>query len=148
MVFSSITFIYYFLPAVLLIYYLVPEKYKNLFFLLASLFFYTWGEPQYIFLIVISIIGNFLVGILFKNKKINKKHILIFACIFNIGVLGIFKYTGFFINTINGVFKTSITVPNIRLPLGISFFTFQALSYVIDVYREENPFSQSPCTYS
>ena len=139
MVFSSVTFIYYFLPVVLLMYYLVPDKYKNLFFLLASLFFYTWGEFKYILLIIISIIANYFFGILFKNKKITKKYILIFACIFNIGLLGIFKYASFFINTINNVFNMNIIIPNIRLPLGISFFTFQALSYIIDVYRGEVP---------
>ena len=139
MVFSSITFIYYFLPIVLLIYYLVPNKIKNIFFLLASLFFYTWGELEYILLIIVSIVVNYFFGILFKNEKIHKKWILILACIFNIGILGIFKYTGFFINTINILFKTNIPIPNIRLPLGISFFTFQALSYIIDVYREDVP---------
>ncbi len=139
MVFSSITFIYYFLPIVILIYYLIPDKYKNLFFLLASLFFYTWGEIKYILLIIISIIANYIFGVLLENKKIKKRSIMIFASIFNIGLLGVFKYTGFFLNTINNIFNISIPVPNIRLPLGISFFTFQALSYVIDVYREEVP---------
>ena len=139
MVFSSITFIYYFLPVVLLIYYLVPEKYKNIFFLLASLFFYTWGELRYILLIVISIVANYLFGILFNNKNINRKYILISASVFNMGLLGIFKYTGFFLNTVNNILNTNIPIPNIRLPLGISFFTFQALSYIIDVYREDVP---------
>lgn len=139
MVFSSITFIYYFLPLVLLVYYISPDKYKNLFFLLASLLFYTWGEIRYIFLIVISIIINYYLGILLAKDSVKKKHILILASIFNIGALGIFKYTGFFISIINRMFNSNILAPNIRLPLGISFFTFQALSYVIDVYREEVP---------
>lgn len=139
MVFSSITFIYYFLPIVILIYYLTPDKYKNLFFLLASLFFYTWGEIKYILLIIISIIANYIFGVLLENKKVKKKNIMIFASIFNIGLLGVFKYTGFFLNTINNIFNISVPIPNIRLPLGISFFTFQALSYVVDVYREEVP---------
>lgn len=139
MVFSSITFIYYFLPIVILIYYILPFKYKNIFFLLSSLFFYSWGEFKYILLILASITANYIFGLLLQNERIPKKNILVLSVIFNIGVLGIFKYSIFFIETINSIFSSSIAIPNIRLPLGISFFTFQALSYVIDVYREEVP---------
>ncbi len=139
MVFSSITFIFYFLPIILLLYYIIPNKYKNLLFLLGSLVFYSWGEIRYIPLIIVSIVGNYYFGLLFENKKIKKKNVMILACVFNIGILGIFKYTIFFLGIINSIFSFSIPIPNIRLPLGISFFTFQALSYVIDVYRGQVP---------
>lgn len=139
MVFSSITFIYYFFPIVVLIYYILPFKYKNFFFLLSSLFFYSWGEFKYILLIITSVTANYIFGLLLDNEKIMRKKVLIVAVIFNIGSLGIFKYSVFFIETINNLLSSSIPIPNIRLPLGISFFTFQALSYIIDVYRKEVP---------
>lgn len=139
MVFSSISFIYYFFPIVILIYYLLPFKYKNTFFLLSSLLFYSWGEFKYIFLIVISITANYIFGLLLDNERIMRKKVLILAIVFNIGTLGIFKYFVFFIETINNLFGSSFSTPNIRLPLGISFFTFQALSYIIDLYRKEVP---------
>lgn len=139
MVFSSITFIYYFFPTVVLIYYLLPFKYKNIFFLIASLFFYSWGEFRYILLIIASISVNYIFGLLLENEKLLREKTLMFAVVFNIGILGIFKYSIFFIETINSILSSSIRIPNIRLPLGISFFTFQALSYIIDVYRKEVP---------
>ena len=132
MVFSSITFIYYFLPIVVLIYYILPFKYKNFFFLFASLFFYSWGEFRYILLIITSITANYIFGLLLDNEKIMRRKVLVLAIVFNIGTLGVFKYSVFFLETINNIFSSSIPIPDIRLPLGISFFTFQALSYIID----------------
>lgn len=139
MVFSSITFIYYFLPIVVLIYYILPFKYKNFFFLFTSLFFYSWGEFKYILLIITSITTNYIFGLLLDNEKIMRKKVVVLAIVFNIGTLGVFKYSVFFLETINNIFSSSIPIPDIRLPLGISFFTFQVLSYIIDVYRKEVP---------
>lgn len=134
MIFSSIIFLFYFLPIILLIYYIAPTKYKNFIFLIASLFFYSWGEPLYIFLLLISLIINYSLCKNFDKVKY-KKFLFILSILLNILILGIFKYTNFIIDTINQIFNFNIVVKNIPLPLGISFFTFQALSYVIDVYR-------------
>jgi alginate O-acetyltransferase complex protein AlgI len=132
------------------LYYISKDKYKNYILLVASLFFYAWGEPTYIVIMLISIIFNFLFGKKVSNKEENKsrKKWLLTSVLFNIGMLGIFKYTGFFVENINSIFSTNIVNPAISLPLGISFFTFQAMSYVIDVYRgdakvQENVFNMA-----
>ena len=137
MVFSSISFIYYFLPIVLLIYFILPNKYKNLVLLISSLFFYFYGENTYIWVLLLSCFINYLSGILLDKvkKKNNKKIILIITIIIDLGLLCYFKYTNFFIQNINHIFKSNIDLLHIVLPLGISFFTFQTLSYVIDVYN-------------
>ncbi len=141
MVFSSITFLLYFLPVVFIVYYLLAfsRKLQNLWLLVGSLFFYAWGEPIYVVIMLGSIIVNWLLGLAIHRSGDNKrlrKVFMIVACIANLGVLGIFKYTGFFIEIINSMFGEQVLQdPEIRLPIGISFFTFQALSYVIDVYR-------------
>lgn len=136
MVFSSLVFLFLFLPIIIFLYYISKDKYKNYLLLAASLFFYAWGEPIYIVIMLISIIFNFLFGKKVSNKedKLRKRWILT-SILFNIGMLVVFKYTGFFIENINSIFTTNIANPGIALPLGISFFTFQAMSYVIDVYR-------------
>ncbi|RGX05202.1 MBOAT family O-acyltransferase, partial [Paraclostridium sordellii] len=115
------------------------DKYKNYLILTASLFFYAWGEPIYIVIMLLSIAVNFIFGkkVCKDNIQSNRKIWLVMSIVFNISMLGIFKYTGFFIENINRVFKNNITDPGIALPLGISFFTFQAMSYVIDVYRDD-----------
>ncbi len=110
-------------------------KLKNYLLLLASLFFYAYGEPSYIFLMLISTLLNYILALLIAKNK--KKLFLILAVIINLGFLGVFKYTGFLLTTINGVLNIALPVPDISLPIGISFFTFQVLSYVIDVYRED-----------
>lgn len=138
MIFSSPLFLFLFLP-ILLGGYLVAGRWKNLWLLTASLFFYSWGEPKYILLMVISVIFNYFSGILLERIEKYRKLIVVISCIFNIGLLGIFKYANFFIENINLLFHSSVTVPNIALPIGISFYTFQILSYVIDVYRKEVP---------
>ena len=136
MVFSSAIFLWLFLPITLLVYYLAPGRLKNLFLLLASLTFYSWGEPKYIFLMMISIVINYFLGLIidkFNNQL--KCCIFVVAILFNIGILMFFKYGAFLIENVNLVFGIELSVPQIALPIGISFYTFQALSYIIDLYR-------------
>ncbi|WP_315168062.1 MBOAT family O-acyltransferase [Metaclostridioides mangenotii] len=138
MIFSSLIFLFSFLPIVFILYYLVSDKLKNFVLLLASLFFYAWGEPKYIFLMLGSIAANYIFGLkVSSNNKKEKKLWLIISVIFNISLLVIFKYTNFFVDNINTLFNANISIPTIALPLGISFFTFQTMSYVIDVYRKD-----------
>ncbi len=145
MVFTSVIFIFIFLPGIITAYFLFPEKYRNMLLLLASLFFYAWGEPKYILVMISSILINFYFGYKvhenFEHKK-KKKLFLVLGILCNLSMLGFFKYGNFFINNINYIFTTlnihePINIGKIHLPIGISFFTFQGLSYVIDVYRKE-----------
>ena len=137
MVFSSTVFLFCFLPAVLLIYYIVPFRAKNISLLIFSLLFYWWNKPSYIFLILLSITINYLGGILLS--RIGKKRIrrITLICILtaNIGLLIIFKYTDFIITTVNQITHGNIALTGIILPVGISFYTFQGMSYIIDIYR-------------
>lgn len=139
MVFSSLVFLFVFLPIVLVLYYLSGKKYRNYLLLLASLFFYAWGEPTYVVIMLVSIGANYLCGLLVDEKRADKVRVtgVVISVIFNICMLGVFKYSGFFVKNINAAFNTSLPVPEIALPLGISFFTFQAMSYVVDVYRKD-----------
>ncbi|SCJ39633.1 D-alanyl-lipoteichoic acid biosynthesis protein DltB [uncultured Clostridium sp.] len=138
MLFSSITFLFYFLPIVLIGYFITPKKFRNYILLLASIVFYAWGGLLYLPLLLISIIMNYLFGLFIaKNNNKSKKFILILSIILNLLFLGIFKYSNFIISNINNIFSTSINTLNITLPIGISFYTFQAMSYVIDVYRND-----------
>lgn len=138
MVFSNLVFLYVFLPIVLLVYFIVPRGLKNTILLIASLFFYSWGEPSYVVLMILSIVINYIIGLLVANAKTDsrKKTWLWFAVFVNLGILGYYKYANFLVENINQLFHTSIVLEPIPLPIGISFFTFQALSYVIDVYRK------------
>lgn len=138
MLFSSITFIYYFLPILLLIYFIVPSKFKNFVLLLFSLIFYFLGEPKYIVVLILSCVLNYIFSKLIAKGKF-RKLLLILAIIYNVGQLLIFKYTDFFITNINNIFNLDIALKYIVMPIGISFFTFQALGYVIDVYNEKHP---------
>ncbi len=141
MLFSSITFLYYFLPTVILLYFLVPKKIKNSVLLLSSLFFYGWGEPRYLFLMMGTILAGYLFGILiekFQGKALSKLFLTLSAILF-LGALGYFKYADFFIANFNKVTNLSISFLKLALPIGISFYTFQILSYVIDVYRGDAP---------
>ncbi len=134
MVFSSLVFLCIFFPVIFCLHSIVPSiRVRNILLILASLFFYAFGEPVYVILMVISAFLNYLCAALMG--KTNRKAVLIAAVVINIGILCAFKYTGFFITTINSVLHLNINVPQITLPIGISFFTFQALSYLIDVYR-------------
>ncbi len=136
MVFSSLVFLCIFFPIIFCLHSAIPSiKVKNVLLIIASLVFYAFGEPVYVILMVISAFLNYLCAILME--KINRKAVLITAVVVNIGILSVFKYTGFFITTLNSILHCNINVPQITLPIGISFFTFQALSYVIDVYREQ-----------
>lgn len=137
MVFSSITFLYYFLPILLIVYLIVPNKVKNLVLLIFSLIFYFYGEPRYIFILLLSCFINYISGILIDKYSKHGKKILIITIIYNVGQLLYFKYTDFFIQNINNIFNSNIDYLRIAMPIGISFFTFQTLSYVIDVYKKE-----------
>ena len=137
MLFSSIPFLYYFLPSVLILYFLAPQKLKNTVLLISSLVFYGWGEPKYVIMMVASIIIGFVSGLLIEatNEKSKKKLILTINIIINLGFLGFFKYSNFFIENFNSVTGLSLNLLNVALPIGISFYTFQILSYAVDVYR-------------
>lgn len=141
MLFSSTTFLYLFLPLVLFFYFVVFKKsrlFQNIFLLIASLIFYAWGEPKFVFIMILSIVVNWLTGLIISKThqcKTISKLLIIFNIVFNIGLLFIFKYLAFTGNIINKVFQLNLSIPTILLPIGISFFTFQAISYVVDVYR-------------
>ena len=137
MVFSSITFLYYFLPILLIIYLIVPNKIKNIVLLIFSLLFYFYGEPRYILILLLSCFINYISGRLIDKYNKHAKKILIATIIYNVGQLLYFKYTDFFIQNINNIFNSNIDYLRIVMPIGISFFTFQTLSYVIDVYKKE-----------
>ena len=135
MLFSSISFLYYFLPCVLAVYLLVPRQFKNIVLFIASLFFYAWGEPKMVFLMLVTILVGYVLGILTEKDPKHKKGYLALAVLFSLGTLGYFKYADFFIGNINAATGLSIPLLKIALPIGISFYTFQILSYNIDVYR-------------
>lgn len=138
MVFSSLLFIYFFLPIFLICYFVIKNrKYRNLVLLLFSLIFYAYGEPIYSFLMIFSILVNYFLAILID--KYNSKKLFILDVIFNLGLLGIFKYFNFFVDNLNNIFNLNVNFINIALPIGISFYTFQILTYVIDVYKKEVP---------
>lgn len=144
MLFSSSIFVFGFLPICLLFYYIIPKsrrKIRNLFLFIVSLGFYAWGEPVFVLIMIMSILANYIFGLLvdkYNDNKIISKRIIIVMLILNLGVLCIFKYSGFVVENLNSMFNLNIGNPNISLPIGISFFTFQAISYVIDVYRRRD----------
>lgn len=135
MVFSSITFLFYFLPIVLLIYYLVPKKYKNIVLLIASLIFYFYGEPKYTLLMIFSIISTYIFGILINKYKKYSKLFLGISITISIVSLVYFKYINFIIKNINLWITNKIDFIHVALPIGISFYTFQIISYLVDVYK-------------
>lgn len=140
MVFSSIPFLFFFLPVFFILYYIVPFRMKNYILLFFSLVFYAWGEPVYILLMVLSSVIDYSIGRLMErcDRAAWKRTCLLCASIFaNLSILGFFKYADFFIETINAAAHTSIPTLNLPLPIGISFFTFQTMSYSIDLYRRE-----------
>ena len=142
MVFSSIVFIFYFLPVVLLVYYLVPDKAKNVVLLIASLVFYAWGAPDFFPIFIASMICNFLITNKMHNTEAPKakKGWLAVSMVLNIGLLAYFKYMNFFVDNVNALLQltnhAAIQFTRVALPVGISFFTFQSISYTIDVYRK------------
>lgn len=137
MLFSSMTFLYYFLPAVLIVYFMAPEKHKNFVLLLASLLFYGWGEPVFVVLMLLSIAVQYALGLLIeaRRKTGRAKPWLAVSVCFSLGLLGYFKYADFFIANLNAATGLSLPLLRVALPIGISFYTFQILSYTIDVYR-------------
>ncbi len=141
MLFSSIPFLYYFLPSVLILYFIAPKKLKNTVLMLSSLVFYGWGEPKYVVLMIASIVIGYFSGILieaFSEKKLSKVFLGISVAV-NLVFLAYFKYADFFIENFNAVTGLSVSLLRIALPIGISFYTFQILSYTIDVYRKDVP---------
>lgn len=150
MVFSSLLFAFFFLPIVIMLYFLAKEQYRNYILLAASMLFYAYGERKFVFILLVSILFNYGVAFLiYKTRKKSEffaRPLLILDIIFNLGILFFYKYLNFSISVLNRVGQTNIPLQNIVLPIGISFFTFQALSYVIDVYRQtvsvqKNPFN-------
>ena len=150
MVFSSVTFLFFFLPLVLAIYLVLPLRGRNVFLMLASLLFYTWGEAEYVGIMVVSIASNYVCGRLLGRTSSPKKkrRVLIGAVAINLGLLGAFKYANFLADNLNHLLATAgigtLDIPQVHLPIGISFFTFQALSYVIDVYRGQSEVQRNP----
>ena len=141
MVFSSLTFLQCFLPLCLLAYFLVPQKWRNGILFLFSLLFYAWGEPVYVVLMLFSTVLDYTCGQMVerhRGQRGAKIALLVSLCV-NLGLLGVFKYSDFLIGTVNSLFGTALPQPNLPLPIGISFYTFQTMSYTIDVYRQDAP---------
>ncbi len=145
MVFSSITFLFYFLPLVLLSYYIVPYKFKNIVLLFFSLIFYAWGEPVYIFIMIFSCIVDYTHALIIDKYRntYKAKLALISSIVVNLSLLGFFKYSNFFISIVNDTTNSNIPFLDIALPIGISFYTFQTMSYTIDVYKNEAPIQRN-----
>ena len=146
MVFSSLVFLFAYLPLTLLIYYVTPRKWRNLFLFFINLVFYGWGEPLLVTLMLINIVINYIGGWLvdrYRSDEKKKKLFLIITCALDIGILAVFKYTGMVTETLNNLPFMNIPDLKISLPIGISFYSFQTMSYVIDVYRDDAPPSRS-----
>ena len=140
MVFSSFTFLFVFLPLVLFTYFIAKKrKYRNIVLLIFSLIFYAWGEPIYVILMILSIVVNYFMALAIEKFPKNKKILMIIDIMFNLGIIGFFKYGNFIVQNINLVFNSNIPEITLGLPIGISFYTFQILSYVIDVYKKTVP---------
>ncbi len=138
MVFSESVFMFMFLPVTLLIYYSVPFRFKNAVLFFSGLLFYSWGEPIYVLIMILSTLIDYLAGRTmsrFDDKQNIRKFALIVSVVMNLSLLGVFKYSGFFIESLNSAFGLSLYNPHLPLPIGISFFTFQSMSYTIDLYR-------------
>jgi len=149
MLFSSIPFLYYFLPAVLIVYFAVPRNLKNAVLLLFSLVFYGWGEPTLLALMIFTIAMFFFCGLMIERARDQKgkKFWLVVSVVISLTLLGIFKYADFFIDSFNAVTGLSIPLLRLALPVGISFYTFQSLSYTIDVYRGKVPAQRNPISF-
>ncbi len=146
MVFSSLVFLFAYLPFTLLAYYLVPRQGRNIFLFIVNLIFYGWGEPMLVFLMVFNIFFNYIGGWLVDKYRYDakkKKLFLVLTCVLDIGILCVFKYTGMICETLNMLPFLNIPELQISLPIGISFYTFQTMSYVIDVYRDDAPVSKN-----
>ena len=139
MVFSSLSFLFLFFPVTFLLHTVVPNwKFRNALLIITSLVFYAWGEPLYVLLLLFSVVVNWALALAVVGREKGRKALAAVAVVWNIGLLVVFKYSGFLVQTVNGLLGMDWAVPGIRLPIGISFFTFQALSYVIDVYWDRD----------
>ena len=149
MIFSSIPFLYYFLPAVMAVYFLVPQRFRNAVLLLFSLFFYGWGEPRLLGLMVFTIVLFYICGLAIgrATTQKGKKAWLLVSVVVSLGLLGLFKYADFFIGSINAVTGLGLPLLRLALPVGISFYTFQCLSYTVDVYRGNVPVQKNPVSF-
>ena len=139
MLFSSMTFLFLFLPLVLAAYYVVNPKWRNLVLLFASIFFYAWGEPRYVLILFLTIICNYLGALLIDKYRSKSKLYLFLTICCDLGILIYFKYTNFIIENINMLFRSNVDFIKVIMPIGISFYTFQAISYLVDVYRKDCP---------
>ena len=150
MVFSSLTFLFAFLPITMILYYIVPDKAKNVIILISGLVFYAWGEPIYVLVMIASTAIDYTAGrLIHANDGKPKVRLLclIVSLVMNLGLLGVFKYLGFIIESLNAGFGLSIPNPNLPLPIGISFFTFQSMSYTIDLYRRQIKVQKNPVSF-
>ena len=150
MVFSSLSFLTLFLPLTILLYFAVPRRFRNLLLFLASLIFYAWGEPVYIVLMLFSAVVDYSHGLLmekFDGRPGVRRALLISSVAINLSLLGFFKYAGLVVSTLNAALSLSIPVPSVALPVGISFYTFQTMSYSIDVYRRNCPAQRDPIAF-
>ena len=151
MVFSSLLFLFLYLPIVLILYYICPRKWRNLLLFVVNLVFYGWGEPVYVTLMIFSTIVDYTCGwFINKYRETNKKKAKIFLCasvIINLSLLGFFKYAGFLADTLSYLPFLNIPSLKIPLPIGISFYTFQTMSYSIDVYRGDAPVQKNIITF-
>ena len=149
MLFSSIPFLYYFLPVVLTVYFLVPRKLKNSVLLLSSLVFYGWGEPKLLFLMIATISLFYFCGLAIERAEAGtgKKFWLTVSVVISLGLLGLFKYADFFLSSFAAVTGLPVPLLHLTLPVGISFYTFQCLSYTIDVYRGNVPAQKDPVAF-
>lgn len=149
MVFSSVDFLYFFLPITLIVYYIAVKignvTVQNGILVIASFLFYAYGEPVYVLLMVVSICCNYAFGFGIQGHQSINKLLFVVGIIFNLGLLGIFKYSGFIISNINILMDTDFKVRNVPLPIGISFYTFQILSYLVDVYKGERDRQKNVC---
>ena len=152
MLFSSNVFLYFYFPITLLAYFVTPRKWRNLVLFLVSLFFYGWGEPVYVLLMAATIALNYIFGAwvqIRKEKGKGAKTVLAFGVAGNLLILGFFKYTGFLLDSLKAIlpFMAGVTTPEISLPIGISFYVFQSMSYIIDVYRDDAPVQKDPIAF-
>ena len=153
MVFSSLTFMFIFLPIVLTVYYISPKQLKNLFILISGLIFYAWGEPLYVLVMIASTLIDYTAGLLihkFDSNKAVRTVCLIVSLLMNLGLLGVFKYGGFVLENIDAIFGTTFYDPAhvLPLPIGISFFTFQSMSYTIDMYKRKIKVQKNPISFA
>ncbi len=151
MVFSSLLFLFLFLPVTILIYSISPMRIRNGILLVASLIFYAWGEPVYIFIMIFSTVFDYANGILierYRHRKAIARGVLIVSMIGSLGILGFFKYAAFVFDNINSLFNLHLQAADLPLPVGISFYTFQTMSYIIDVYRRKVPVQKNLVSFS